>query len=113
MEQVVKKPGEWNHLRIRANGQKISVVLNGRKVTEMDMSQWTSGTHNPDGSEIPSWLPTPFAELPTNGMIGLQGKHGDATVWFRNVKIRELNGRTTGATSRTERENIDMPAYQY
>jgi hypothetical protein len=29
----------------------------------------------PDGSEIPSWLSTPFAELPTHGNIGLQGKH--------------------------------------
>lgn len=87
--QVVKKAGEWNHIRIRCVGQKISVILNGKKVTQMDMSQWTSGTVNPDGSGIPSWLPTPFAELPTKGYIGLQGKHGDATVWFRNAKIRK------------------------
>ena len=38
-------------------------------------------------SEIPSWLPTPFAELPTKGYIGLQGKHGDANIFFRNVRI--------------------------
>jgi hypothetical protein len=25
--------------------------------------------------------------LPTKGRIGLQGKHGDATVWFRNIRI--------------------------
>ncbi len=90
-DKVVKKPGEWNHIRIRCTGQRISVILNGRKVTEMDMSKWTSGTINPDGSDIPSWLPTPFAELPTKGFIGLQGKHGDATIWFRNIKIRETN----------------------
>lgn len=89
-EKVVKKPGEWNHMRIRCVGQRINVILNGKKVTEMDMSKWTSGTVNPDGSEIPSWLPKPFAELPTKGYIGLQGKHGDSLIWFRNVKIRSI-----------------------
>ena len=76
-DKVVKKPGEWNHMRIKCAGQHIMVILNGKKVTEMDMSKWTSGTKNPDGSDIPSWLPKPFAELPTKGFIGLQGKHGD------------------------------------
>lgn len=89
-EKVVKKPGEWNHMRIRCDGQHILVILNGKKITEMDMSRWTSGSVNPDGSEIPSWLPKPFAELPTKGYIGLQGKHGNALIWFRNVKIRSL-----------------------
>lgn len=87
---IVKEPGVWNHMRIRCNGQQIMVILNGRKVTHMDMALWTSGTHNPDSTEIPSWLPTPFAELPTKGYIGLQGKHGNATIYFKNVKIREI-----------------------
>lgn len=90
MENVVKKPGEWNKYVITCKGQKIKVVLNGKTVTEMDMALWTSGKKNPDGSEIPSWLPTPFAELPTKGYIGLQGKHGDAKIWFRNMRIKEL-----------------------
>lgn len=89
-DTVVKKPGEWNHMRIKCAGQHIMVILNGKKVTEMDMSKWTSGTKNPDGSDIPSWLPKPFAELPTKGFIGLQGKHGDSLIWFRNIKIRSL-----------------------
>jgi hypothetical protein len=89
-QKVVKMPGEWNTFKITCKGQKIDVVLNGKKVTSMDMSLWTSGKINPDGSEIPSWLPTPFAELPTKGTIGLQGKHGDASISFRNVKIKPL-----------------------
>lgn len=89
-QKVVKKPGEWNHMRIRCKGQYISVILNGKKVTEMNMALWTSGKKNPDGSDIPGWLPKPFAELPTKGFIGLQGKHGDALIWFKNVKIREI-----------------------
>lgn len=89
-QKVVKLPGEWNKMKVTCKGQLIEVELNGKKVTTMDMSEWTSGTTNPDGSEIPSWLPTPFADLPTKGAIGFQGKHGDSSVTFRNVRIREL-----------------------
>ena len=88
--KLVKKPGEWNKMKIIAKGKNIVVELNGKKITDMDMNLWTSGTVNPDGSAIPSWLPKPFAELPTKGYIGFQGKHGDATIWFRNIKIKEL-----------------------
>ncbi len=89
-QKVVNKPGEWNKMEVTCKGKIIEVVLNGKKITKMDMSKWTSGKLNPDGSEIPSWLPKPFAELPTKGMIGLQGKHADATIWFRNVRIKQL-----------------------
>lgn len=89
-QKVVNKPGEWNTMKLICKGKKITVVLNGKKVTQMDMNKWVSGSVNPDGSEIPSWLPTPFSELPTKGYIGLQGKHGDSLIWFRNVKIKQL-----------------------
>jgi len=89
-QKVVKLPGEWNRMKVTCKGQLIEVELNGKKVTTMDMSEWTSGTTNPDGSEIPSWLPTPFAELPTKGAIGFQGKHGESSVSFRNVRIKTL-----------------------
>ena len=89
-QKVVLPPGEWNKMKITCKGQLIEVVLNGKTVTTMDMSEWTSGTTNPDGSEIPSWLPTPFAQLPISGSIGFQGKHGDSSITFRNVRIRDL-----------------------
>ena len=87
---VVKKPGEWNTMKITAKGKNIVVELNGKKITNMDMNLWTSGKVNPNGSEIPSWLNKPLAELQTKGRIGFQGKHGDAFIWFRNIKIKEL-----------------------
>ncbi|MBX2842441.1 MAG: DUF1080 domain-containing protein [Flammeovirgaceae bacterium] len=90
-QKIVKKPGEWNHYTITCIDQNIKVVLNGKLVTQMDMSKWTSGTTNPDGSPIPEWLNKPFAELPTQGKIGLQGKHAGAPVWFRNMRIKELD----------------------
>jgi len=89
-QKVVKKPGEWNKMLVTCKGKMIEVELNGKKITTMDMSKWTSGKLNPDGSKIPDWLPKPFAELATKGMIGLQGKHGDSTIWFRNVRIKQL-----------------------
>jgi hypothetical protein len=90
-KSLVKKPGEWNRMTVTCQDKMITVALNGEVVTEMDMSLWTSATTNPDGSEIPSWLSTPFAELPTHGHIGLQGKHAGAPIYFRNLKIKEAN----------------------
>ncbi len=88
-KSAVMKPGEWNRFTIDCRGKTIDVMLNGVKVTHMDMAKWTSGTTNPDGSEIPAWLPKPYATLPTAGRIGLQGKHAGAPIWFRNMRIRE------------------------
>lgn len=89
-ERRVKKPGEWNKMTVSCRDKIITVELNGKKVTEMDMALWESGKLNPDGTEIPSWLSTPFAELPTKGKIGFQGKHAGAPVWFRNMKVKQL-----------------------
>ena len=87
---LVNKAGEWNHMNIRCDGQHIEVKLNGEVSADMDMALWTSGTKNPDGSDIPSWIPKPFAELPTKGYIGFQGKHGEANIYFRNIKIAPI-----------------------
>jgi hypothetical protein len=89
-KSAVKKPGEWNRFTITCVGKKIYVLLNGVQVTAMDMSLWTSAKTNPDGTEIPSWLSRPFAELTTRGRIGFQGKHAGAPIWFRNIRIKEL-----------------------
>lgn len=90
-KSMVKKPGEWNRFTITCIDKKIYVLLNGVQVIELDMNLWTSAKTNPDGSEIPSWLSKPLAELPTHGHIGFQGKHAGAPIYFRNLKIQELN----------------------
>lgn len=89
-ESRVKEPGQWNRMTITCRDQIITVALNGKQVTEMDMALWTEAKTNPDGSEIPAWLSKPAAELATHGYIGLQGKHAGAPVYFRNVKIKTL-----------------------
>ena len=90
-KSAVKKPGEWNRMTIRCVGKQIDAVLNGEPIFSMDMNLWTSATTNPDGSEIPAWLSKPLNTLPTYGRIGFQGKHGGVPVWFRNIRIKELN----------------------
>jgi hypothetical protein len=87
---LVKPAGEWNKMLIEARGQHLKVWLNGMLASELDMAKWTSAKTNPDGSEIPAWLSTPLAEMPTKGRIGFQGKHGDATIWLRNIRIKPL-----------------------
>lgn len=87
-EEVVRKAGEWNRMTVIAKGKHITVILNDEKVNEIDLNIWTSGTTTPDGEKIPPWLSTPWADLPTYGHIGFQGKHGDAPIWFRNVRVK-------------------------
>lgn len=89
-KKMVKEPGEWNRFTITCKDHMVYVMLNGELVNEMDMTLWTSSKKNPDGSEIPSWLSKPVADLPTNGHIGFQGKHAGAPIYFRNLKIKEL-----------------------
>lgn len=89
-KSVVKRPGEWNRFTITCRDAMIYVMLNGEMVTEMNMKLWTSAKTNPDGSEIPSWLSTPFSQLATWGRIGFQGKHAGAPIYFRNIRIKEI-----------------------
>ena len=89
-KSMVKKAGQWNRMTITCRGPMIDVLLNGEMVTKMDMKKWTSAKKNPDGSETPAWLSKPAAELPTKGHVGLQGKHGGAPIFFRNLKIKTL-----------------------
>ena len=90
-KQMMKPAGEWNRYTISAIGDEIWVVVNGELVTEIDMKDFTSAEANPDGSRIPEWLSKPLASLPSEGYIGFQGKHGGAPIWFRQIKIKELD----------------------
>ncbi len=90
-KQTVNRPGQWNRMTITCKGPIIDVILNGEPVTRMDMKKWTSAKKNPDGSDIPRWLSKPKADLPTKGHIGFQGKHGGVPIYFRNIKIRQLD----------------------
>ena len=89
-KSMVKKPEEWNRFTISCMNKMIYVMLNGEQVVKMNMDEWTNNKTNPDGSKIPSWLSKPLTDLPTHGHIGFQGKHAGAPIYFRNIKIKEI-----------------------
>lgn len=64
--------------------------MNGEAVNRFDLDRFTDAKTNPDGSKAPGWLSKPPAGLPQRGHIGFQGKHGDAPVRYRNIRIRDL-----------------------
>lgn len=91
IKSAVKPAGEWNRMTVTCIGQRIRTLLNGENVSDIDLSRWTSGTTNPDGTEIPKWLNgTPFSQLPTKGRIGFQGRHAGAGIFFKNIRILAL-----------------------
>jgi len=65
----------------------IIVILNGNPVTVMDLNQWTQAHKNPDGTR--NKFNTAYRDMPRQGYLGLQ-YHGHP-VWFRNIKIKDLD----------------------
>jgi hypothetical protein len=85
-KNAVRKPGEWNHVRLTCRGSRIEVVLNGEPVVDMDLDRWTEAQKNPDGSK--NKFPRAMKDVARTGHIGLQD-HG-RPVWYRNLRIRRL-----------------------
>ncbi len=70
-----KPAGEWQTVEATMVGNKISVTLNGKKIHD------AVACDRATGSEIDNKVTEP-------GPLFLQGDHG--TVWFRNMRIKEL-----------------------
>ncbi len=75
-DAALNPPGEWNTFEVLVEGERVQVFLNGTKVNDFT---------NTD----------PVRSL-TSGHIGIQN-HGDGDdVSFRNIRIKELGGSTSG-----------------
>jgi hypothetical protein len=85
-KNAVRKPGEWNQVRLTCRGSRIQVVLNGEQVVDMDLDRWTEAQKNPDGSK--NKFPRAMKDFARSGHIGLQD-HG-RPVWYRNLRIQRL-----------------------
>jgi len=91
------------------------VALNDELVNEMDMDLWTSATKNPDGSDIPAWLSTPFNKLATHGFIGLQGKHAGCTHLLQECKNQGIEGEVNQQIQSRRKypiTNIEYPIFK-
>ena len=84
---AMKPTGEWNHIQITCDRNRIEVELNGRRVTRMDLDEWTAKNKRPDGSAHK--FDVAYKDHPRSGYIGLQDHGSDC--WYRNIKVRPLN----------------------
>lgn len=67
-------PGKWNHFKITCQGKNIKIELNGKLINEWEMT-------------VPSGK---VREMYPEGYIGLQNHDHDSSVYFKNIKIKEL-----------------------
>lgn len=56
----------------------------------MNCESLTRTETNPNGSTAPGWLKKAPSTLPQRGKIGVQGKHGGAPTYIRNIEILQL-----------------------
>ncbi len=80
------KDGQFNHVTITAIDNKITIVLNGEQIIDMDLNRWTQPNTNPDGQK--NKFNTALKDFKRQGHIGFQD-HG-ANVWYRNIRIKRL-----------------------
>jgi hypothetical protein len=74
-EFASKPAGEWQTVEATMVDNKITVILNGKKIHDAVESNTGTGSHLDN-------------EVKQPGALFLQGDHG--TVWFRNIRIKEL-----------------------
>jgi hypothetical protein len=83
---AMKPVGEWNHIEITCDKNRISIELNGQGVSEMDLDQWTTKNKRPDGSDHK--FDVAYKDHPRRGYIGLQDHGGEC--WYKNIKLKPL-----------------------
>ena len=85
-EHAIKPAGQWNRYTIICKDNWIHIILNGKRVTDMDLDLWTKAGKNPDGTD--NKFENAYKDMSRNGHIGLQ-YHGHP-VWFRNMRVKTL-----------------------
>jgi len=83
---AMRPVGEWNHVEITCDRNRVDIILNGEKVSSMNLDEWTTPNKRPDGSDHK--FDTAFKDHPRHGYIGLQD-HG-SPCRFKNIKLKSL-----------------------
>lgn len=85
-KNTMKPAGEWNHVEITCDRNKIHVVMNGEAIADMDLDQWSEAGKNPDGSK--NKFTKALKDFAREGQLGFQD-HGQPC-WYKNIKLRKL-----------------------
>lgn len=85
-KNAMKPVGEWNHIVITSDRNRLTVDLNGETVNRIDFDQWTEANKRPDGSEHK--FDVLYKDHPRKGYIGLQDHGSDC--WYKNIKLLPL-----------------------
>ena len=81
------KPTEWNHYRITLKGARLTVVLNGETIQDLNLDEQKQEVRRHDGS-----LASPLKDRPRRGHIGFQElSRGGAHAQIRNARIKVLD----------------------
>ena len=94
--EVTKPPGQWNAWEITAKGSHVTVVLNGQKVIDADLSRETKARQQKGPA---------LAQRPLKGHIGFQNLNGEITL--RNIMIKELGAGEEGFVPLFNGKNLD------
>jgi len=83
-EKPYKELGEWNHLFLEVDSNRVTQILNGVVVVkyEKNSPEWTTLRNSGKWTDYPDW--GKFDE----GHISLQN-HG-TKVWYRSIKLKEI-----------------------
>jgi hypothetical protein len=87
-ENAQKPAGQWNHMTISAHGPRLTVTLNGKEVSTINLDEWTEPGKRPDGSNH-KFDNVAIGKLARTGYLGFQDHGSDC--WFKNVKIKSLD----------------------
>lgn len=71
---AARPTGQWNHYRITFIGNHLTVELNGEVVVDWDAE--------PRGK---------VRDFASRGYVGLQNHDHDSSVWFRNIRVKDLS----------------------
>ncbi len=81
-KDATKPAGEWNTMRIVAQGPKIKIILNGETIVDANLEDHKDRTEKQEGK------PAHPGILRAHGHIGLQSH--DGRVEFKNIKLKKL-----------------------
>jgi len=88
--------GQWNSWLITARGSQITIILNGEKIIDADLSRETKARQKKGPA---------LAKRPLKGHIGFQNLNGNITL--RNIMIKQLDEAASEFVSLFNGRNLD------